>query len=39
MNFGRRGGFASLCSIASARLADLVAPNAVAHHERRTALN
>ena len=34
MNFGRRGGFASPRSIASARLADLVGPNAVAGHER-----
>jgi hypothetical protein len=34
MNFGRRDGFASLRGIASARLADLVGPNAVASHER-----
>jgi len=34
MNFGRRGGFASLRRIASARLCDLVGPNAVAGHER-----
>jgi hypothetical protein len=34
MNFGRRGGFAAPRGIASARLADLVGPNAVARHER-----
>jgi len=34
MNFGRRGGFALPRSIASARLADLVGPNAVAGHQR-----
>jgi hypothetical protein len=34
MNFGRRGGFASLRRIASAHLAD---PNAVAGHERLSA--
>ena len=37
MNFGRRGGFASLRRIASARLADLAGPNAVAGHERLSA--
>jgi hypothetical protein len=37
MNFGRRGGLASLRRIASARLADLAGPNAVAGHERLSA--